>query len=131
MLYNKMLIKYGYKHDKSVIPTGLYCYTPKSDDVMKELLETGGFETKPCPYYTVVSKNYNGCKFTGTITDDFVFDDQCKICGEKYESNKKENMISDIRNDNMIEDWLNKYGDPEIEKKVEEQMRNHITNKIN
>ena len=28
----------------------------------------------------ILGKNKNGCRFLGEITDDMVFDDQCKIC---------------------------------------------------
>ena len=38
----------------------------------------------PCKYYKTLGKRWNGCKYLGIITDDFVFDDQCKMCGQNY-----------------------------------------------
>jgi hypothetical protein len=42
------------------------------------------------PYYMFLSEKIRECKYTGTITDDFLLTDQCKICGIKkdYKLNK-------------------------------------------
>jgi hypothetical protein len=81
VIFSKMLITFGYKYDSSIIPDGLYCYVP---DVEKNK-NTTKFEYHiiPCKYYKPIDKKWNGCKYIGIITDDLLFDDQCKICNVK------------------------------------------------
>lgn len=65
-------------HDKNKIPINtLYCYTTKGIPSKEN-----GYTHKitPCPYYVSLPNGYNHCKFLKTTTDDFLFDDQCKIC---------------------------------------------------
>lgn len=81
LIYSKIILFFGYEYDKSVIPPGPYCYRP--DDEKNKRMGSGSkwiYYINPCPYYKVISKNYNGCKYYGIITDDFVFGDQCKMC---------------------------------------------------
>ena len=79
VLWSKLLIKFGIRLDESVIPEGPYCYKP---DLEKNKSETSfDYHIIPCPYYKKISKNFNGCKYMGIVTDDFVFEDGCKICG--------------------------------------------------
>ena len=81
LIYSKVIIFFGYKYDESVIPSGPYCYSP--DDEKNNRRGNGSkwvYYIKPCPYYKPISKYYNGCKYYGIITDDIVFNDQCKLC---------------------------------------------------
>jgi hypothetical protein len=83
VLYSKLLLLFGFRHSTSVIPSGCYCYEPDYDKNKVEKSFT--YHVVPCPYYKRLGKGWNGCKYLGIITDDFVFDDQCKMCGENYE----------------------------------------------
>lgn len=81
MILSKIVLIFGYKYDKSIIPPGPYCYKPdieKNKDYGKN--DKYIYYITPCPYYKKLFKNMNGCKYYGIITDDFVFNDQCKIC---------------------------------------------------
>ena len=81
LVWSKIIIFFGYKYNESVIPKGIYCYSP--DDEKNKKRGKGDkwvYYIKPCPYYKTISKRYNGCKYYGIITDDMVFDDQCKMC---------------------------------------------------
>lgn len=70
-------------YDTSVIPEGVYCYSP--DVVKNEESDSFTYYIIPCPYYKGISDRWKGCKYIGTITDDFVFRDGCKICNiNKY-----------------------------------------------
>ena len=83
MLFWWVLIKLGVKRCTKPIPEGHYCYYP--DHEMNEKQDgTFNYYVIPCKYYKTMSKRYNGCAYIGVITDDCVFDDQCKICGENY-----------------------------------------------
>lgn len=98
ILYSKLLILVCIRHSTSVIPEGQYCYTP--DYEKNKNAESFTYYVIPCKYYKTLGKRWNGCKYLGIITDDFVFDDQCKICNEKMipikfkESNK--NLIKPV-----------------------------------
>ena len=59
-----------------------YCYTP--DYEKNKIAESFTYYVIPCKYYKTLGKRWNGCKYLGIITDDFVFDDQCKMCGKNY-----------------------------------------------
>lgn len=81
LIYSKIILFFGYEYDKSIIPPGPYCYSPDDEkNKRKDSDSKWVYYIKPCPYYKVISKNYNGCKYYGIITDDFVFGDQCKMC---------------------------------------------------
>jgi hypothetical protein len=82
MLYSKLLLLFGVRHSTSVIPEGPYCYTP--DYEKNKIAESFTYYVIPCKYYKTLGKKWNGCKYLGIITDDFVFNDQCKMCGENY-----------------------------------------------
>ena len=82
MLWSKIVLFFGYKYDKSQIPEGQYCYIPDIEKNKKA--EKWTYYIIPCKYYKTLGKHWNGCKYLGIITDDFVFDDQCKMCGENY-----------------------------------------------
>lgn len=82
MLYSKLLLLFGVRHSTSVIPEGQYCYTP--DYEKNKIAESCTYYVIPCKYYKTLGKRWNGCKYLGIITDDFVFDDQCKMCGKNY-----------------------------------------------
>ena len=66
-------IKFKIKHNKELIPKGIYCYSPNFH-------EGKYYNVTPCVYYKTLGKRYNGCKYCRVITDDCVFADQCKIC---------------------------------------------------
>ena len=79
VLWSQIAIAFGKKYDPSVIPEGVYCYSP-------DIVKNGDFFTCNiimCPYYKGISNHVNGCKFMGKITDDFQFDDACKMCNVK------------------------------------------------
>lgn len=81
LIWSKVIIFFGYKYDESVIPPGMYCYRP--NDEKNKMYGNGNryvYHIIPCPYYKTISKHWNGCKYYGIITDDFVFNDQCKLC---------------------------------------------------
>lgn len=82
LCWSKIYLYFGGRYTDKVIPTGLYCYY-----IGKRKHKTNTrsiyFNIRLCPYYKRVSKNWNGCKYTGTITNDIVFDDHCKICNKK------------------------------------------------
>lgn len=90
VLYSIVIKFLGYEYDSKVIPTGFYCYEPdETKDPMKTICEEGVYYIKPCPYYKSLGYGRNGCKYLGIITDDIVFDDQCKLCsvnrGDEYD----------------------------------------------
>lgn len=88
ILIAKIKLFFGYKYDKSIIPIGHYCYAPDNEKNMKE---TGFiYHIIPCEHYVPLGKGWNACKYNGIITDDMVFDDQCKICGERYNDTKND-----------------------------------------
>lgn len=85
VIYSKIIIFFGYKYNKSVIPMGFYCYEPDSTkNPMETIPKDGIYYIVPCPYYKSMGRGINGCKYLGIITDDMVFDDQCKICSVNY-----------------------------------------------
>lgn len=81
VVYSKLLLLFGVKHNTSVIPKGEYCYTytTKASRLVVSYIMTD------CPYYKPISKKWNGCKYLGIITDDFIFEDKCKICNENLD----------------------------------------------
>jgi len=81
IIWNNILVYLGKKHDTSVIPKDTpYCYVPDVEKMKNRDKDDLTFYIKPCPYYKSLSNGYNGCKYIGVVTDDMVFDDQCKIC---------------------------------------------------
>ena len=84
MIYSKVLIYFGKKYDSSFIPEGMYCY--KLDDEKNKNKKHDDYHIYliPCRYYKTLGKHWNGCKYLGIITDDDVFDDQCKMCSENF-----------------------------------------------
>lgn len=81
ILISKLLIKFGKKYSTKPIPEGLYCYIYDSDET---LFTKGYININPCKYYKWLGGHYNGCKYLGIVSKDFIFADQCKICGENY-----------------------------------------------
>jgi hypothetical protein len=85
MIWAKIYLFFGGKYFVSVIPIGKYCYAPDVAKNKYEILTFGFLHTYwvvPCPYYKTLGRRWNGCQYCGVITDDMVFDDQCKICGQ-------------------------------------------------
>lgn len=84
ILWSKTILFFGYEYDKTKIPSGLYCYEP---DLVKNKnrKDFSAYYIIPCPYYLTLGKYTNGCKFYGVITDDIIFNDQCKICDINYD----------------------------------------------
>lgn len=80
LIISKIVIFFGYKYDESVIPNGSYCYTPDNEKNNNKDINIYTYYTIPCKYYKEINREWNGCKFCGIITDDYVFDDKCKIC---------------------------------------------------
>jgi len=70
----------------SVIPEGPYCYEP--DDEKNANNSSSTYYVKPCKYYRILGKQFNGCQYYGEITDDFVFGDKCKMCDINYGSDE-------------------------------------------
>ena len=81
--WSKLLIFFGYWKSTKPIPEGSYCYTPKDENSVSDFMKTGIYKITPCKYYKIISKRYRGCSYMGFITNDPVFVDQCKECGEK------------------------------------------------
>lgn len=84
MLWSKVRLFFGFRYDKKYIPKGLYCYMPDVEKNNSKAADDNLYYIKPCPYYMGLGRRYNGCQYTGHITDDSTFEDQCKICGENY-----------------------------------------------
>lgn len=83
VLFGKLLLPFGFKYDNSVIPEGPYCYVSDvARNKIKKEGEAGVYYIIPCKYFIILSKRWRACKYLGIITDDFVFRDQCKMCGE-------------------------------------------------
>ena len=83
IFYGKIIFFLGLKQKKHIIPKGMYCYSPdfKKNENSNDLI----YYVIRCPYYKFLWKHWNGCSYLGIITDDFAFDDQCKICGENID----------------------------------------------
>lgn len=80
VIYGRLLRFLNIKRDDTVIPQGMYCYTP---DIEKNKNKKDGdykYYVKTCKYYKRLGRDYNGCSYLGIITDDDVFGDQCKLC---------------------------------------------------
>jgi hypothetical protein len=96
LLWSKVRIYFGHEYDKSVIPRGMYCYAPdfeKNSELKDGCFDEDGkfhYYIKPCPHYKWINDRYRGCKYLGMITDDFIFADQCKSCGENYDMSDDE-----------------------------------------
>lgn len=85
----KLILLFGIKRNTSVIPEGLYCYTPIESPTKDNNYI---YKIKPCKYYRHITKNIKSCTYEGFVGFDFCLYDQCKICGEK----------DDIREDELI-----------------------------
>lgn len=84
MLWSKIFLFFGGTYSSECIPKGLYCYTP--DFIKNKNREDGGvYSIIPCKYYKTLNTSYNGCQYLGVITNDMVFYDMCKMCGENLE----------------------------------------------
>lgn len=81
VLWWKLLILFNVNRSTSPIPRGHYCYTPDYEKNNKRT-SLKNYYIKPCKYYKTLSHNWNGCSYLGIITDDLVFNDQCKMCNE-------------------------------------------------
>jgi len=83
ILYSKL---FNINYDPSVIPKDThYCYIPDHEkNKTSESIFTDGYYIIPCKYYKTIGRRYNGCQYLGIITDDFEFEDKCKMCGENY-----------------------------------------------
>lgn len=70
---------FGCKFDKTVIPTGVYCYTiPES-----ELHKVDDIKVNTCPYYRSVNDSeIKGCAYCGVCEKNLLLSDMVKICGE-------------------------------------------------
>jgi hypothetical protein len=75
----KLILLLGIKRNSSVIPEGVYCYTP-IEFPSKE--NNHIYKIKPCKYYRHITKNIKSCTYEGYVGFDFGLYDQCKICGE-------------------------------------------------
>jgi hypothetical protein len=98
MLYSKLLLLFGVIHSNSVIPFGQYCYTPNHEK--NKASKTFAYHIIPCKYYKTLGKKLNGCKYLGIITNDFIFDDQCKMCNENYGDDADDMIIDKIESTN-------------------------------
>lgn len=88
MLWWKLLILFGVRRSALPIPEGMYCYAPDNEKncANEDSINNHGgtYYIKPCKYYKTLGRRFNGCSYLGIITDDCVFDDQCKMCCENY-----------------------------------------------
>ena len=84
--WTRVLTWFGYWKSTEPIPLGVYCYKPDNEKNTKtnDFMTKGIYYTIPCKYYKIISKKRRGCSYLGFITDDPVFLDQCKECGENY-----------------------------------------------
>ena len=80
-MVSKVKTLFGHKYDESFIPYGQYCYEPDFEKNNNKSDKDIRYYIKPCKYYKSISKNWNGCMYLNMITNDFVFDDKCKMCG--------------------------------------------------
>ena len=71
--------------DVDLIPKDtLYCYTP-DEERNKNRDSWFTYYIKPCPYRIYGKGNMRGClHLKGYYTNDPIFRDQCKSCGENY-----------------------------------------------
>ena len=83
VMWWKLLILFGVNRSPLPIPEGIYCYSPDTEKNEKAV-NFKYYYVKPCKYYKTLGNRYNGCSYLGIITDDSVFNDQCKMCGENY-----------------------------------------------
>ncbi len=81
VLWWKLLFLFGVRRSALPIPEGMYCYAP-DDEKNAKATSFKYYYIKPCKYYKTLWSSFNGCSFIGIITDDCVFDDQCKMCSE-------------------------------------------------
>lgn len=82
LILSKILLLFGYQYDSSCIPSGPYCYTPDYEKMKNKDSDDFTYYIKPCKYYKRISRNINGCKYLGVITNDFLFSDMCKLCNK-------------------------------------------------
>ena len=62
------------------IPYGLYCYTIK--EIVEDKIYGVRIRTKLCPYYVYLDEGKKKCLLMNVDSDeDFLIDDQVKICG--------------------------------------------------
>ena len=101
MLWSVILHFLGRRYDSSVIPEGPYCYSPDVEKNAKK--ENWVYYVIPCPYYKTLSYRWNGCKYLGGITDDSVFNDQCKMCDENFDPSSPRGWVKKINIDIDIE----------------------------
>jgi len=78
--WSNVLFLFDIKYSEDLIPNGPYCYVPDEEANKNKEENDDSYYIKPCPYYKSIGKGYNGCKYLGIVTDDFVFADQCKMC---------------------------------------------------
>lgn len=85
VLWWKLLFLFGVKRSVLPIPKGLYCYVPdiEKNNACSET-EPFAYYIIPCKYYKTLGRRFNGCSYLGIITDDCVFNDKCKKCGENF-----------------------------------------------
>ena len=84
MLWWKLLFLFNVRRSALPIPEGNYCYTPDIEKNNNKRKDDFSYYIKPCKYYKTLGHRFNGCSYLGIITDDMVFDDQCKMCNENY-----------------------------------------------
>jgi hypothetical protein len=83
-MFFSMIKSFGFKFPIKKIPHGMYCYvsdTPKNKKKKDSMYNEGStYYIKPCFYYRHLPYNLRGCMFKCSISDDFMFKDQIKIC---------------------------------------------------
>lgn len=86
-VYWMFAIRLGKERSTKPIPEGPYCYVPDAEKnkTARSNGEYGVYYIKPCEYYKSLNREFNACTYLGIITDDTIFDDQCKICNVKDE----------------------------------------------
>ena len=81
VIYWRFLLLFGIKQSSEYIPDGHYCYSlERLPEAQVGIIQQ--YKYHQCKYYKPIGKHLNGCAYLGVITNDIIFDDQCKICGE-------------------------------------------------
>lgn len=80
------------------IPYGDYCYIIK--EIVKDENHGVVLRTKLCPYYVHLSEGNSKCLYMNVDSEeDFLLDDQVKICGMNEEDNEIEISERNLENE--------------------------------
>lgn len=101
VLWHKFVNFLGFKKNLKKIPYGLYCYK-FNGKIGKTEEGLPWYGTDVCPYYRSSKSGNVGCTYVGFYGWDPCLDDQCKICGERYDEpgrrEKVEKIVKKVEN---------------------------------